>query len=135
MTQLFDVHNIDISIHRPPNEVYDLAHDGKNLPSWASGIGKSVRPERGAWIAEGPLGRVSIRFAERNDLGVLDHDVTLPSGDVVHNPMRVVPNGDGSTVTFTVLRLPGVTKEAFQEDISTVKKDLARLKELLEGAQ
>jgi hypothetical protein len=62
---------------------------------------------------------------------VLDHDATLPSGDVVHDPMRVVPNGNGCTVTFTLMRLPGVTHEKFKEDAQWVEKDLFRLKELV----
>jgi hypothetical protein len=32
----------------------------------------------------------------------LDHDVTLPSGETLSNPMRVVPNGTGSEVVFTL---------------------------------
>ena len=36
-------------------------------------------------------------------LGVPDHDV-LESGVTVHNPIRVVPNGSGSTVIFTLMR-------------------------------
>jgi hypothetical protein len=37
-------------------------------------------------IAEGGLiGTVKVRFTERNALGVLDHDVALPSGATVHN--------------------------------------------------
>jgi hypothetical protein len=29
-------------------------------------------------------------FVPRNEYGVLDHEVTLPSGESVHNPMRVI---------------------------------------------
>lgn len=35
--------------------------------------------------------------------GLLDHDVELESGMVVHNPMRVVPNGEGSEFMFTLI--------------------------------
>jgi hypothetical protein len=73
-----------------------------------------------------------VRFAAPNDLGVLDHDVILPSGATVHNPMRVVPDGPGSTVIFTLLRLPGVSEAKFTHDAKWVEKDLTTLKELLE---
>ena len=105
---LRDVTNISVSIRRSPKEVYAFASNGENLPRWASGLGDSVRSVDGEWIADGPLGRIVVRFVAPNDLGVLDHDVVLPSGATVHNPMRVVPNGSGSTVIFTLLRSPEV---------------------------
>lgn len=132
MIQPDQVRSVSVTVARPVSAVYEFARDGANLPRWASGLGNSVRPEGDAWIADGPLGRVRVRFAGRNDLGVLDHDVTLPSGEVIHNPMRVVPYGSGSTVTFTLLRLPGVSDEKFRDDARWVQRDLDRLKELLE---
>jgi hypothetical protein len=72
------------------------------------------------------------RFAPPSELGVADHDVTLPSGVTVHNPMRVIPNGTGSTVTFTLLRQLGVSSREFNRDAKTVQRDLETLKALLE---
>lgn len=66
-------------------------------------------------------------------LGVLDHDVQLESGVVVHNPMRVVPNGDGSELTFTLLQQPGMSQQQFEEDAQAVAHDLHTLKTLLES--
>ena len=86
----------------------------------------------GEWIAEGTIGEVTVRFAPPNDLGVADHDVLLETGVTVHNPLRVVLNGTGSTVIFTLMRLPGVSKPQFDEDARTVARDLATLKALLE---
>jgi hypothetical protein len=48
--------------------------------------------------------------------------------------MRVIPNGAGSSVIFTLLRRPGVSEQQFDEDARTVEKDLTTLKGLLEGA-
>ena len=85
------------------------------------------------WIADSLMGRVKVRFAPRNDLGVLDHDVVLPSGETVHNPMRVVANGEGSEVIFTLFRRPGVGQEEFAADARAVQRDLKALKKLLES--
>lgn len=133
MNDIFEVRSISVSIRRSPADVYGFAGNGENLPRWASGLGQTVRKVDGEWQADGPVGRVRIRFADRNDFGVLDHDVHLESGATVHNPMRVVPNGAGSTVTFTLLRLPDVSKQKFDEDAARVEKDLLALKGLLEG--
>jgi hypothetical protein len=52
------------------------------------GTDESLSPEGDEWVADSPLGRISIRFAERNELGVLDHWVTLPDGATEYNPVR-----------------------------------------------
>ena len=52
----------------------------------------------GAWFTETGDDRVPVAFAGQNPFGVLDHQVTLPSGDVVHIAMRVIPDGDVSEV-------------------------------------
>jgi hypothetical protein len=60
--------------------------------------------------------------------------VTLPSGEVIFNPMRVVTHGDGSEVVFSVRRLPDMSDEEFARDAALVQADLTRLKHLLEAA-
>ena len=103
------------------------------MSRWAAGLARSeVRQDGEEWVAEAPFGRVRLRFVERNSLGVMDHDVTLESGVTVHNPMRVVPNGDGSELIFTLIRRPEVSDEQFAADRAAVESDLKRLKDLLE---
>ena len=106
-----------------------------DLPRGAKGLGGSIEHVDGEWIADSPMGRVKVRFAPKNDLGVLDHDVVLPSGETVRNPMRVVANGDGSEVIFTLFRRPGVGGEDFAADARAVQRDLEVLKELLERGE
>ncbi len=50
-----------------------FAADPANLPKWASGLGTSVELVDGQWIAEYPMGRVSLAFAPPNEYGILDH--------------------------------------------------------------
>jgi hypothetical protein len=72
--------------------------------------------------------------APRNDFGVLDHDVTLPTGETVHNPVRVIGDGDGCEVVFTLRQRSDMTDEDFERDADAVARDLATLKALLENA-
>jgi hypothetical protein len=65
--------------------------------------------------------------------GVADHDVLLPTGATVHNPIRVLPNGTGSSVVFTLMRLSGVSEQQFNDDAKAVKRDLDTLKRWLEA--
>lgn len=76
------------------------------------------------------MGTVRVRFVPRNDLGVLDHDVTLPSGTTVTIPVRVLPHPDGAEVVFTVRRIE-LTEEEFERDVRAVADDLARLEECM----
>ena len=130
---MHDVHHISIYIDRAPAEVYEFASDPRNLPRWAAGLARSaVRSDGDEWIADAPFGRIRVRFAPRNSFGVMDHDVTLDSGMTVHNPMRVVPNGQGSEFVFTLIRRPGMSDAQLAEDRAAVENDLKTLKRLLE---
>ncbi|UYL10268.1 SRPBCC family protein [Bdellovibrio sp. SKB1291214] len=124
---------ISIAINKNANEVYQFISTPENMPRWAAGLSQSQMVKSGDdWIAESPMGKVKVRFAEKNKFGVVDHDVTLPSGETNHNPLRVVRNGDGSEVIFTLYRLPKVSDADFDKDAAAVKKDLETLKSLLE---
>jgi len=84
---------------------------------------------------ETPAGRAGFAFVERDEFGVLDHEVTLPSGDVIYNPMRVVPDSDGCEVVFTLRRLPDMNDADFERDEGLVQADLNRLKRVMEAAR
>jgi hypothetical protein len=130
-----DSQHISVSIDRSAGEVYDFASNPANLPAWAAGLGGSIELVDGQWVAQSPMGRVTVAFAPPNDYGVLDHDVTLPSGTTVYNPMRVIADGESSCeVVFTVRRQPGMSDEEFARDAAAVAADLATLKRVLEAA-
>jgi hypothetical protein len=114
--------------------VYEFAHRVENLPRWAAGLASSLRQQDGAWFTDTPEGPVRIAMAPRNAFRVMDHDVTLPGGLTVHNAFRVTPTGDGSLLSFVVLRLPGMTDAEFDRDAGLVAKDLQTLRSLVEGA-
>ena len=125
--------HLSTHIDRPAQDVYAYASNPANVPEWAAGLGGSIEQVDGDWVAESPMGRVVVTFAESNEYGVLDHDVTLPSGETVYNPMRVIPDGDGSEVVFTIRRRPDMTDDDFDRDASAVQADLLTLRNLLEG--
>jgi hypothetical protein len=128
-----EVRHISVYIARQPADVYEFASDPRNLPRWAAGLARSeIRRDGDEWVADAPFGNVRVRFVGRNSLGVMDHDVTLESGVTVHNPMRVVPNGEGSELVFTLIRQPGMSDGQFAKDRAAVENDLMTLKALLE---
>ena len=128
----YAVKHISVSINVAAETVYAFASDPVNLPQWASGLSTEIIRQGDSWIAESPMGTVKVRFAPKNSFGILDHDVTLPDGTVVYNPMRVIRNGTGCEVTFSLYHLPDHSTEQFVADASMVEKDLRALKDLLE---
>ena len=125
--------HISERIDRPAEEVYAYASEPANLPRWAPGLGNSIEQVHGEWFVDTPAERVGFAFAPRNGFGVLDHYLTLNSGEVIYIPMRVIADGDGSEVVFTLRRRPGMTDAEFKADGDAVAADLARLKHVLKG--
>ncbi|KJC65812.1 hypothetical protein SAMN06295879_3408 [Agreia bicolorata] len=119
-------------ISASPQTVYEVAVNVDNLLTWASGLAHSEVTREGdtLWV-DSPMGRVSVRFVAPNEFGILDHDVTLPSGATVTNPLRVIAHPDGAEIIFTVRQLD-LTDDEFDSDATTVGEDLDRLRELVE---
>lgn len=127
-------HTISVFVAAPTAHVYAFASNPENLPLWVPSFFLSVERVGGEWVAQSPMGRIVLSFVPANDLGVRDHTVTLPSGARLTNPMRVIPNGDGSELLFTLIQHEGMSDQAFQEDAEMVLSDLHTLRRLLESS-
>jgi hypothetical protein len=125
--------HVSTHIDRSAEDVYAYAGNPVNLPSWAPGLLKSVELVDGQWVADSDMGRILLDWAPDNPFGVMDHHVTVPSGQTFYNPMRVTVDGDGSEVVFSVRRRPEMTDEEFDRDCAAVQADLAALKRILES--
>src|SRR3989338_479272 len=128
----FKSQHISISINCSVDEVYEFASNPINIPKWAAGLSSSIEIVNGVVIAESPIGKVRVKFSDENPFGILDHDVTLPSGEVIYNPMRVIQNSNGSELIFTLYKREGMSDKMFSEDVEMIKHDLEKLKALLE---
>ena len=126
--------HISTWINRPATDVYRYAADPARLPEWAAGLAESeVTLVGDTWVAQSPMGEITIEFTPANDLGVLDHVVTLPSGEPVFNPLRVVPAGPRwCEVVFTLRRRPQMSDDEYAADAAAIEADLATLKRILE---
>lgn len=133
--------HISVWITAAPEAVYEFAADPQTWPRWAAGLAEGgLRQTAQGWVADSPMGEVSVELAPRNDFGVLDHIVRLPTGEAVYNPLRVQPGGAPTgadepccEVVFTVRRRPGMSDEEFDADTEAVAADLATLRELIES--
>ncbi|VUD65071.1 hypothetical protein TDB9533_03471 [Thalassocella blandensis] len=129
-----EVIHLSIYIARSVEDVYAYASNPLNLPAWAAGLARSeVKADGEYWIAEAPFGQAKIKFAPKNTLGVMDHEVLLENGVSVYNPMRAMPNGVGSEFTFSLFRQDGMSDSDYAADKRAVEKDLAKIKAILES--
>lgn len=128
---------VSVEIKAPAPEVYRCVRDPAALPKWAAGICKSVTVKDDVWHVDTgtELGTVRFAFCEDNAFGVLDHTVIFTSGSSQLNPMRVVANGDGAELMFTVFQTEGMSDEAFVKDVQAVTRDLKTIKMLLETSE
>src|SRR5262245_14118588 len=129
----YEVRRISISIDRDWREAYDFLCRPESFPRWASGLSSNLERSGEEWSARGNGGPVRIRFSPRNDFGVLDHTVILQSGAEISVPLRVVANGTGCEVMFTLFRQPDMSAEQFAADADWVAGDLKALKALLDA--
>jgi len=129
----FAARTISVTIERPWRDVYGFAADPAQMHRWATGLGTGLVADGDGYRVDTPDGPAHVGFAPRNDLGVLDHVVTLAAGQEVSVPLRVIANGSGCEVSMVVFRRPDADDDAFAADADWVRRDLQALKSLLEA--
>ena len=123
---------ITVRIDRPFDKVYEFLVDPANWNQWASGLGKNIRRSQDVWIADSDGGVARVQFTPQNSFGVVDHTVIRPSGQRVYVPMRLLENGSGCELLFTLFREPSISDAQFASDAAFVEQDLNGVKRLLE---
>lgn len=126
-----EARTVSVAIGRLPGVVYDYLENPAHIPEWSDFI-TGMRPDGAGWIATTAGGEVRMLFTPRNGLGVLDHWVKVSAQFTVYVPFRVIANGEGSEVLFTMFRQQGMTGAAFEADVGLVRADLGKLKRTLE---
>jgi hypothetical protein len=119
---------VHISILAAPESVIVFLTDMEKWKTWAPWVRSVTRLSERGWRLDTKDGAMTVRFVEPNSFGVLDHQVTLASGMIVLNAMRVVPNGSGSELVMVVIQSPEMSAEQFDQDVQAVTDDFARLK-------
>lgn len=123
---------VTVRIDRPPDKVYEFLVDPANWNQWAFGLGRNIRRSPDGWIADSDGGVARVQFTAWNSFGVVDHTVIRPSGQRVYVPMRLIANGRGCELLFTLFREPNMSDAQFASDAGFVRRDLNGLKRLLE---
>ena len=121
-----------VSIDAPIERVFAYLANAQNWPQGAIVNVKAVSPRDDEWWdMTTPAGSAKLRIRANAEYAILDHDfeATDASWSV---PARVVPNGTGSEFMITFFQPPHFADAFFDEHVSLVDKELAKLKENLE---
>ncbi|HTJ56337.1 MAG TPA: hypothetical protein VL418_02065 [Devosiaceae bacterium] len=132
---MFNSETFGIPIARPLAEVYEFLLEPSNIMHWAVVGGTETQHLGGRfWSAETSVGPRIIRFAERNDFGILDHHIFRHPGDTPHLiGARVVPNGAGTELIYTSFQRPEASEFEWQSLKEWITADLLAMQSMLEA--
>jgi hypothetical protein len=121
-----------VTVDAPPEKVLRFVADGRNLPRWAIGFAKDVRPDDHGWMVTTGQGEVSVAIDWNEAAGTVDFHLRPAPGVEATAYARVVPNGEGAEVLFTQLQQPGTPDAVFDQLVAAVRHELVALKALVE---
>jgi hypothetical protein len=123
-----------VSIKAPADLVFEFVADPENLPRWAVGFCRSIRPgTNGEWVVSTSQGDISVRYVADPALGVVDFHMFPAPGVEAIAFSRVLPSGDGAEYVFTQLQPIGMPDEAFEGQVRALIEELQLLKGLLQA--
>lgn len=124
---------VTMTIDAPPETVSaDLADPSSHL-EWATEFFSGTAQDQGdgTWQMNVPRmgGPVLMRIGGDTRQGIIDMylaPVGAPFGPPI--PVRVIPNGGGSDVLFTLARMPNQSDQEWSEGLQSMKRELTNLK-------
>ena len=121
-----------ISIEAAPSRVLELVADPMNLPRWAVGFARAIRPDGDRWIVSTAGGEIGLRLRADRAAGTIDFHLEPAPGVEALAASRVIPRGAQSEFVFTQFQSPGMPDEAFQASVDALRHELKVLKALAE---
>jgi hypothetical protein len=121
----------ELTVNKPANQVFDFFSNIKNME--IGGAIKSVTKGEGDWwqFDHAVAGKGKMKVTPVSDFGILDHEF-VGAGLEWKVYVRVVPNKEGSTTTWTFMRPDGLTDGQFQEQLKGFDLEINNWKKSLE---
>jgi uncharacterized membrane protein len=122
-----------VFIKAPVSKVFSYISNLANWPRWAISNVIAVKPGSTEWWAmETRTGLGRIRIKPDEAAGILDYDLVSAG---IQWPVRVQLKASGEGTDFSLTYTPpdAASPEAFDKQVGTADKELARLKELMES--
>lgn len=126
-------HLIETYVEKPVDDVRRFLAEPRNFPRWAT-VDEATFRQIGPleWAGDAESGPRIVRFSPPNDQGIFDHAFYRPGAEPVMMPMRAMPQGTGTLISFTFYRRPGMDDEQLASALDWLRLDFDGLKALLE---
>jgi cold-inducible RNA-binding protein len=100
-----------------PQTIFAFIADSENLSSWFSSFCRSLRRENGSLLVESPRGAVPVRFVRNDHSLVLDIVVQPAEGIELTHAIRLLSNGEGAEMVWTLVKPLGLLDSVFHEQL------------------
>jgi hypothetical protein len=125
-----DIHSrtITFSVNRKTAETFDaiLNIPPKMMPD-------AIKSNDGWWSFTTLRGPAKLKFNENRQLGILDYQFV--DNEAKWNvPMRVISNGNDSSVITTIIKPDGISDQSFDERMIEIEKIMESMKQIIEQA-
>lgn len=121
-----------VTIERSPQEVFDFVSNLANWPLFSDFAANFERVTDTKYIAHSSQGDITVKAKFDKKKLLLDNVCTLPNGEVVMIPYRVVPHPRGAELMMTNFKAEESTKEEYDEQLNWMKIELNKAKQVLE---
>ncbi len=123
-----------MTVENSVKEVFDFFSEGKNL-ELGGAIKSLIKNEDRVWTFEHNLaGKSKMENFFIPEYGILDH-IFFGGGLEWHVFIRIIPNGEGSTTTWTFIRPVGLKDKQFEEQLENFDIEITKWKKVLEESK
>ena len=117
---------ITFSVNRKTAETFDaiLNIPPKMMPD-------AIKSNDGWWSFTTLRGPAKLKFNENRQLGILDYQF-IDNEAKWNVPMRVISNGNDSSVITTIIKPDGISDQSFDERMIEIEKIMESMKQIIE---